>query len=299
MTDPAMRRRLRHFSVQGLPVAVMLLAVLLAWYVGTWVLNAPGAIERVLPPDGAWRWQDLLLATMEMQRPVLPAPHQVLLDFWSGMVDWPLDSPRNLLYHVAVTAESTLWGFVMGTLLGLVLSVCIVHSRTLDRALLPWIVASQSVPVLAIAPIVLVILGSLGFAGVAPKAVIAMYLCFFPVTVAMVQGLRSPQRIETEMLHTYAASRWQALWLLRLPAALPFLFPALRVGIAAGLVGAMVAELPTSAQAGLGARLLTGSYYGNTVQIWSALVMSALLGLALTTMVAGVERVVLRHRSHA
>jgi NitT/TauT family transport system permease protein len=222
-----------------------------------------------------------------------------LLDFWSGLVDWPLDSPRNLLYHVAVTAESTLWGFAMGTLLGLVLSVCIVHSRTLDRALLPWIVASQSVPVLAIAPIVLVILGSLGFAGVAPKAVIAMYLCFFPVTVAMVQGLRSPQRIETEMLHTYAASRWQALWLLRLPAALPFLFPALRVGIAAGLVGAMVAELPTGAQAGLGARLLTGSYYGNTVQIWSALVMSALLGLALTTMVAGVERLALRHRSHA
>ncbi|MFZ4479364.1 MAG: ABC transporter permease [Rhodoferax sp.] len=299
MTRVVHRGRLTQWGSQGFPVAVMLLAVLLAWYAGTWVLNAPGAIERVLPQDRAWGWQDLLLATMEMQRPVLPAPHQVLQDFWSGLVDWPLDSPRNLLYHVAVTAESTLWGFAMGTLLGLVLSVCIVHSRTLDRALLPWIVASQSVPVLAIAPIVLVILGSLGFAGVAPKAVIAMYLCFFPVTVAMVQGLRSPQRIETEMLHTYAATRWQALWLLRLPAALPFLFPALRVGIAAGLVGAMVAELPTGAQAGLGARLLTGSYYGNTVQIWSALVMSALLGLALTTIVAGVERLALRHRNHA
>ena len=159
--------------------------------------------------------------------------------------------------------------------------------------------ASQSVPVLAIAPIVLVILGSLGFAGVAPKAVIAMYLCFFPVTVAMVQGLRSPQRIETEMMHTYAASRWQALWLLRLPASLPFLFPALRVGIAAGLVGAMVAELPTGAQAGLGARLLTGSYYGNTVQIWSALVMSALLGLLLTSLVAGLEHMALRQRRQA
>ena len=154
-------------------------------------------------------------------------------------------------------------------------------------------------PVLAIAPIVLVILGSLGVEGVAPKAVIAMYLCFFPVTVAMVQGLRSPQKIETEMLHTYAASRWQALWLLRLPASLPFLFPALRVGIAAGLVGAMVAELPTGAVAGLGARLLTGSYYGNTVQIWSALVMSALLGLALTTAVALIERLALRHRGNA
>ncbi len=297
MTDTALHRAIAQLRLQGLPVAVMLLAVLLAWYAGAWALNAPGAIERVLPADGAWRWTDLLAATMAMERPVMPAPHQVARDFWSSLVDWPLDSPRNLLFHVAVTAESTLWGFGLGTALGLVLAVCIVHSRTLDRALLPWIVASQTVPVLAIAPIVLVILGSLGLSGVAPKAVIAMYLCFFPVTVAMVQGLRSPQRIETEMMHTYAASRWQALWLLRLPAALPFLFPALRVGIAAGLVGAMVAELPTGAVAGLGARLLTGSYYGNTIQIWSALVMSAFLGLILTTLVAAIEHLALRHRS--
>jgi NitT/TauT family transport system permease protein len=115
----------------------------------------------------------------------------------------------------------------------------------------------------------------------------------------MVQGLRSPQVIETEMMHTYAANRWQSLWMLRLPASLPFLFPALRVGVAAGLVGAMVAELPTGAQAGLGARLLTGSYYGQTVQIWSALVMSALLGLLLTASMAGLERIVLRHRRQA
>ena len=280
----------------GLPVVVMLAAALALWYIAAIWMNAAGAIERVLPSDAPWTWQDLVAATLDMQRPVMPAPHQIALDFWSSLVDWPLDSPRNLLFHVAVTAESTLWGFVLGTLLGLVLAVLIVHSRTLDRALLPWIVASQTVPVLAIAPIVLVILGSLGFSGVAPKAVIAMYLCFFPVTVAMVQGLRSPQRIETEMMHTYAANWWQSLWLLRLPASLPFLFPALRVGIAAGLVGAMVAELPTGAVAGLGARLLTGSYYGNTIQIWSALVMSALLGLVLTMAVAGVERLVLRRR---
>jgi NitT/TauT family transport system permease protein len=285
--------RLGH---QGLPVAVVLLAVLLAWYVAAWALNSPGAIERVLNTRDAWNWRDLLQATMGMERPVMPAPHQVAMDVWSSLTGWPLSSPRNLLFHVAVTGQSTLLGFAMGTVLGLVLAVAIVHSRTLDRALLPWIVASQTVPVLAIAPIVLVILGSLGFSGAAPKAVIAMYLCFFPVTVAMVQGLRSPQRIETEMLHTYAASRWQALWFLRLPASLPFLFPALRVGVAAGLVGAMVAELPTGAQAGLGARLLTGSYYGNTVQIWSALVMSALLGLALTSVVAVAERFFLRNR---
>jgi NitT/TauT family transport system permease protein len=289
----------QRLAFNGLPIATVLLFVLVLWYAAAWAMNAPGAIERVLnnfEPAGAWTALDLFKATMQMERPLLPAPHQVAMDLWESLVEWPLDSPRNLLFHTYITAQSTLAGFVMGTALGLVLSVLIVHSRTLDRALLPWIVASQTVPVLAIAPIVLIILGSLGFSGIAPKATIAMYLCFFPVTVAMVQGLRSPQVIETEMMHTYAASRWQALWWLRLPAALPFLFPALRVGVAAGLVGAMVAELPTGAEAGLGARLLTGSYYGNTIQIWSALVMSALLGLFLTAAVALVERMVLRSR---
>ena len=279
-----------------LPVALVLLATLLAWYGGAIVLNAPGAKERVLADRPGWTTGDLVNTTWNMERPVLPAPHQVVADLYSSIVDWPLDSPRNLLFHAAVTAQSTLVGFVLGTLLGVLLAAAIVHSRTLDRALLPWIVASQTVPVLAIAPIVLVILGSMGLSGVAPKATIAMYLCFFPVTVAMVQGLRSPQRIDTELLHTYAATRWQAFWLLRMPAALPFLFPSLRVAIAAGLVGAMVAELPTGAQAGLGARLLTGSYYGNTVGIWSALVLSAALGLGLTAAVAGIERLVLRGR---
>ena len=289
----------QRLAFNGLPIAAVLAFVLFAWYAGAWGMNASGAIERVLnnfEPAGAWTAVDLFKATMQMERPLLPAPHQVATDLWASLFDWPIDSPRNLLCHAYITAQSTLAGFVLGTALGLVLSVLIVHSRTLDRALLPWIVASQTVPVLAIAPIVLIILGSLGFSGIAPKVTIAMYLCFFPVTVAMVQGLRSPQVIETEMMHTYAASRWQALWFLRLPAALPFLFPALRVGVAAGLVGAMVAELPTGAEAGLGARLLTGSYYGNTVQIWSALVMSALLGLLLTAAVAAVERLVLRSR---
>jgi NitT/TauT family transport system permease protein len=278
------------------PVATVLGFVLVLWYAGAVWLNAPGVIERVLNDKPGWTASDLVSATLNMERPLLPAPHQVAIDLYSSIVDWPLDSPRNLLFHMVVTAQSTLVGFVLGTVLGVLLAAAIVHSRTLDRALLPWIVASQTVPVLALAPIVLVILGSLGLSGVAPKAAIAMYLCFFPVTVAMVQGLRSPQRIETELMHTYAATRLQAFWMLRMPAALPFLFPSLRVAIAAGLVGAMVAELPTGAQAGLGARLLTGSYYGNTIGIWSALVLSALLGLALTAAVAGVERLVLRSR---
>ena len=231
-----MRLELRsRFHQRVLPVAAVLGVTVLVWYLGCIALNAQGAIERVLSNRPGWGTADLIGVTWSMERPVLPAPHQVAADLWSSIVDWPLDSPRNLLLHVAVTAQSTLVGFVFGTLFGVLLAAAIVHSRTLDRALLPWIVASQTVPVLAIAPIVLVILGTLGFSGVAPKAAIAMYLCFFPVTVAMVQGLRSPQRIETELMHTYAATRLQSFWMLRMPAALPYLFPSLRVAIAAGI----------------------------------------------------------------
>ena len=273
------------------PVLTVLAALMLIWHAAAVWLNAPQVIERTLSAQPGWGALDLLRLTLSMDRPVLPAPHQIALDLLDSVFGWPLDSPRNLLFHAAVTSAATLLGFVLGSVLGAVLAVAIVHSRTLERSLFPWVIASQTVPVLAIAPIVIVILGSMGLGGVFPKAVISMYLCFFPVTVALVKGLRSPGVLELELMHTYAASARHTFWSLRVPAALPLLFPALRVGIAAGLVGAIVGELPTGAQAGLGARLLTGSYYGNTVQIWSALVMSALLGLALTACVAGAERV--------
>jgi len=282
--------RLRGAAVRGAPVLAVLGLILVLWYALAVGLNAPQVFERVLSSQPDWHWWDLCRLTLTMDRPVLPAPHQIAMDLIDSVFGWPLDSPRNLLLHAAVTSSATLLGFVLGTALGIALAVVIVHSRTLDRCLFPWIIASQTVPVLAIAPIIIVILGSLGMTGVLPKAIISMYLCFFPVTVALVKGLRSPGVMELELLHTYAASSRQTFWRLRVPASLPFVFPALRVGIAAGLVGAIVGELPTGAQAGLGARLLTGSYYGNTVQIWSALVMSALLGLLLTGAVAGAQR---------
>ncbi len=273
-----------------LPVLAVLAAIGVAWYLAAIWLNAPQVIERVFADRPDWTWRELLASTWGMDRPVLPAPHQIALDMFHSVADWPPDSPRSLIYHAGVTSGATLLGFVLGSLLGAVLAVLIVHLPTLERALFPWIIASQTVPVLAIAPIVIVILGSFNLTGLLPKALISMYLCFFPVVVAMVKGLRSPGVFERELLHTYAASKNQTFWKLRIPASLPFLFPSLRVAIAAGLVGAIVGELPTGAQAGLGARLLTGSYYGNTVQIWSALVMSALLGLALTACVSLAER---------
>ena len=278
------------FTRDVLPVLTVLAALMLVWYAAAVWLNAPQVIERSFDGQPGWSWRELVALTWRMERPVLPAPHQIALDMWSSIVDWPPDSPRSLLYHAAVTSGATLLGFVLGTLLGALLAVLIVNLPTLERAMFPWIIASQTVPVLAIAPIVIVILGHFNLTGLLPKALISMYLCFFPVVVAMVKGLRSPGVFERELLFTYAASKNQTFWKLRMPAALPFLFPSLRVAIAAGLVGAIVGELPTGAQAGLGARLLTGSYYGNTVQIWSALVMAALLGLLLTALVSLAER---------
>ena len=272
------------------PMLTVLAALMVAWHAAAVWLNAPQVIERVLTNQPGWGAPDLVRLTLSMERPVLPAPHQIAADLWNSLFGWPVDSPRNLLFHAYVTASATLLGFVMGSALGALLAVLIVHSRSLDRSLFPWVIASQTVPVLAIAPIIIVMLGSMGLTGLFPKSIISAYLCFFPVTVALVKGLRSPGVLELELLHTYAASPRQAFWKLRVPASLPFLFPSLRVGIAAGLVGAIVGELPTGAQAGLGARLLTGSYYGNTVQIWSALVMSSVLGLALTGAVALAER---------
>src|SRR5581483_4525210 len=148
------------------------------------------------------------------------------------------------------------------------------------------------VPILAVAPIVIVVLGSLGLRGLLPKAIISAYLCFFPIAIGVVKGLNSPDVIERDLMRTWSASRWQIFWKLRWPAAMPFLFASLKVAIAISLIGAIVGELPTGAQAGIGARLLAGSYYGQTVQIWAALFAAALLASLLIGLVGLAERIV-------
>jgi NitT/TauT family transport system permease protein len=198
------------------------------------------------------------------------------------------------VHHGWVTLSSTLLGFGIGALLGIVLAILIVHVRTLERSLLPWIISSQTIPILAIAPIVIVVLGSIGITGLFPKAIISAYLCFFPVTISMVKGLTSPDPMQRDLMLTYSASLAQTLWKLRLPASVPYLFTGLKVAVAISLVGAIVGELPTGAQAGLGARLLAGSYYGQTIQIWAALFAAAILASVLVAAVSLLERIVNR-----
>ena len=159
---------------------------------------------------------------------------------------------------------------------------------------MPWAVASQTVPILAIAPMVIVVLASMGVTGLLPKAIISAWLSFFPVLVGTVKGLRSPDAMQLDQMRSWNASAAQVFWRLRLPSAMPYLFASLKVAIAAALVGAVVGELPAGASAGLGARLLSGSYYGQTVQIWAALFAAGLLAAALVALIGWAERVTLK-----
>jgi NitT/TauT family transport system permease protein len=210
--------------------------------------------------------------------------------FLDGVFGYPPLAPRSLVYHSLVTLSATLLGFVLGTLFGILLALMIVHSRVLERSLLPWIICSQMVPVLALAPIFVVVLGALGLHGLLPKSIISAYLCFFPIAIGMVKGFTSPDPLQIELMRTWSASQRQMLWKLRWPAAIPYLFTSLKVAITISLVGAIVAELPTGAEAGIGARLLAGSYYGQTVQLWAALVASAVLSSGLIGLVGLIER---------
>ncbi len=277
-----------------LPVAVVTMVILAAWYAGAVWLNGPQAAEALTRAGKPWGTMDLIAHTFAMKRPVLPTPDQIVVDLWNSLTGYAPTSPRNLLFHAAVTAQAALTGLAMGVVLGVALAAGIVYVRTLEYSLLPWIIASQTIPILAIAPMIIVILGNIGLTGLLPKAVICMYLCFFPITVGMVKGLRAADPLWLDLMRTYSAGGLATFLKLRIPASLPFLFASLKVSVAISVVGAIVGELPAGAQAGLGARLLSGSYYGQTVQIWSALVMASLLSVALIAVIRAVEVAVVK-----
>ncbi len=276
------------------PVAVVVAVLLIVWYAGAVYMNAPLLIDKYERQKVDWQFGQLVEDAWALERPVLPAPHQIVDEMNKTIFQKKITSKRSLVYHSWVTISSTLVGFAFGAILGIALAVGIVHVRTLDRSLLPWIIASQTIPILAIAPMIIVVLGAIGFTGLIPKAIISMYLCFFPVTIGMVKGLRSPDPLQMDLMRTYSASQAQVFWKLRWPSSLPFLFTSLKVAIAISLVGAIVGELPTGAQAGIGARLLVGSYYGQTIKIWAALIVAALLAALLVSIVALIEKAVLR-----
>lgn len=295
----------------ALSISLVLGVIYVLWMAAVPVMNIKwevaqaqrAGVAAVIPETGirtAGNWE-LLVAnpgvipgTYAQEKPRLPAPAQVFSELWDTTTNKKITSKRSLIYHAQVTLSATLLGFAMGTLLGIVLAVGIVHMKVLDASVMPWAIASQTIPILAIAPMIIVVMNSVGITGLVPKAIISAYLSFFPVVVGMVKGLRSPDAMQLDLLRTYSAGPGQVFWKLRLPAALPFLFPSLKIGIAAALVGAIIAELPTGAQGGLGARLLAGSYYGQTIQIWSALFGAAIVAAMLVGAIGLLQSLLLR-----
>ncbi len=272
------------------PVVILVSIIIMVWYAGAVYLNSSFLIDRYEKNNIDWSFSELATDSWSMERPVLPSPHQVAKELKRTIWDQKITSKHSLVFHSGVTLSSAMLGFAMGTFLGILLSVGIVYVPALDRTLMPWIIASQTIPILAIAPMIVVVLGSMGIVGLFPKATISTYLCFFPVVVGMVKGLRSPNIILVDLMHSYSASKAQVFWKLRIPASIPFLFASLKIAIALSIVGAIVAELPAGAQGGLGARLLSGSYYGQTNLIWAALITASVISATLVSVVSRMER---------
>ena len=291
MPLPAPRRPLRRPAIA--PVLAVLLVLTAIWYAAAIGMNSRWERDQAARAGTVPTPSELVLRSLSQDRPVLPAPHQVAAGLADGLFGQPVTSRRSLVWHAWVTLSATLAGFGIGAVAGTALALGIVHSRTMDLSVMPWAVASQTVPVLAIAPMVIVVLSSMGVTGLLPKALIAAWLSFFPVLVGMVKGLRSPDAMQLDQMRSWNAGPLRVLLHLRLPCALPYLFASLKVAIAAALVGTIVAELPAGATAGLGARLLSGSYYGQTVQIWSALFVAAGMAALLVALTGRVERAVL------
>ena len=278
-----------------LPLLTVLAAMFAVWYLAAVLMNAPLQRDFFANNDNkTYTTTDMITSSLNMERPKLPAPHQIAAELYKLIFATDPTSKRSLVYHAGITLEETLIGFAIGSALGIGLAVLIVSMRWLDRSMMPWIVASQTVPIIALAPMIVVILNQFDITGVAPKAAIAAYLSFFPVTVGMVKGFRSPDPLQLDLMRTYSATNAQTFIKLRAPASTPFFFASMKIGAAAALIGAIVAEVTKSEDGGLGARLLAGSYYGQTVQIWAALFTAAALSGALVGLIDLIGRITLK-----
>jgi len=292
-----------------IPVLTVTLALIAGWYLAVVPMNAQWERDQAARGNYTLTTSDLIARTMAQDRPRLPAPHQVAVEIWrstwveemTGRRGWwntGTLSNRSLIHHGWITFSATMLGFAIGTTLGLILAIGIVHNRAMDASVMPWAIASQTIPIIALAPMIIVVLNSVGLSGLIPKSIIAAYLSFFPVAVGMVKGLRAPDQAQLDQMKTWNASGLQAFLALRLPASMPYLFASLKVAVAAALVGTIVGELPVQ-QGGLGVRLLSGSYYGQTVQIWAALLAAAVLAAALVGVVGLIQSRVLKRMGMA
>lgn len=270
--------------------AVLVALVVLALYFPLSVWANYGAASRALESGADLGCATALSCASQLRSPVVPAPGQLALGFKN--LTFPVMANTSVLPNALVTLGETAVGLFLATFVGLVLAVLLVGSRAFERSVLPWLVASQTVPIIAIAPMLAVLLGQYGVQGWLPKAIIAAYIAFFPVSLGVTKGLRSPDPLALDLMRTYRASAWQTFLLLRFPSALPYLFTALKISAAAALVGSMIAEISTISFSGLGRMLAENSRASDVVGLWVIMLYGALLGVGLVALVGLLERLV-------
>jgi len=252
-----------------------------------------------------WLWmREGWTFPIEASERTMPHLHEIFAQLFR---EWPEGGPvlgSTLLDAALFTAKEAAVGFALGAVIGFALGAVIAHFRVLQRGVMPYVVASQTIPILAIAPMVVIGLGSLTVLGHGPLpdwlrvSVIAAYLTFFPVTINTVRGLQSADPLALQLMHSYAATRWTVLWKLRLPTALPYLFTAFKIAATACVVGAIVGELPSSIQSGLGGAILNFNQYysAEPKNLWATNLVAAALGISFFLVIVLVEKIVV-HRA--
>lgn len=283
---------------------ILICAILVLAWEGYKLLGAPGGkylIGTGPIKDGEPLPTLCAIGLCEVELPVRAddrsMPH--IKDMFSTIFEPPRRGSEELLLTILIrsslfTLQEAIAGFILGGILGFTLGVAFAHSGLLERGLLPYVVASQTVPLLAIAPMVVIWLGGNWFS----VAVIAAYLTFFPVTINTLRGLRSPEPTAVELMHSYAATPWQILWKLRVPAALPYIFTALKVSATASVVGAIIGELPSGIADGLGRIILNFNQYYATgpEKLWASILFAALTGMVFFLLVTLLEKIFVRQQ---
>lgn len=280
-------RQYRDYLVQDLTDGSVLLAE----------APAPGSV----PWAGSYSYYDrpacgetVLACFLSMPQHPMPFPHWIGERVVPFLTAYPLSDARNVLRAVAYTAGGTLSALVLGALVGIVLAVAFVLVRPFEQALLPWVIGSQTVPIIALVPVLLLLLGNAGITvqtSLVPTALIGAYIAFFPITVGTVTGLRSVDPLALDLMKSYAATPLQVFWKVRFPAAVPFFFTSLKLGTAAALVGALVAETESNNRRGLGYAIVGQVQAGDVSDVWLLLIVSALLGIGLVALVGLLQRV--------
>lgn len=282
---------LSRFLDRAVPVAVVAVLLVAAWYAFAAYFNLQ-YLDVHMQDVNPVGWHHMsepqrIREALTTDQPVMPTPMQTVADFLSRLQS---NSQSPLWVDLAWTGRAAILGFLLGTVVGVALALLFTTNRIIAHSLLPFVVASQTIPIVALVPAIMVALGL----GLRSEVLISAYLAFFAITISTYKGLQSVEPLAFELMRSYAASPIQIFLKLRLPAALPFLFTGLKIAVTASLVGAIIAELPSGSAHGLGQSLVAASQYSANIQLWSTMLAAALLGMTLYAAVVAAERLLVR-----